>query len=301
MKKLGIYIMVCFMMSSCAPSNRALTRKSRNFSPDAYKRLAIFHLEGDATGAVADALTTEFLAMGFDVVERSNINALLKEMKLEASGLIDPATAKSVAFAEQAEAVILGSVGTTLSGKIYFLNMRFIDIATGEIVWSSNYLNRELTNPRNSIVYISNSVQGQISMPIVSSRIDPKYIPCLRSSARLSLTQNFSLPGKKYKRVALIPLSGTHMFGEDDAIYGALITNLIGGGVEIAERKELESILKEQITGAAGIYSPVRKSQSTTISEWNITIPTAAFSTEIPLSKKNLSERVADKTDHEVR
>ncbi|MCX5792380.1 MAG: hypothetical protein NTY45_09265 [Elusimicrobia bacterium] len=263
----------------------AWTEKSGNFNPNTHKRIAIFSLYGDRTGAVTDALTTEFFGMGYEVVERTGINAVLKEMKLEYSGMIDIMQKKEVARVTNADAIVFGSVKTTMSGDIHFLDLRFVDIVNGDILWSCNYLNRSSSSPRESISKISKSIQEKIK-----KQIQTDEIPYAQS--RLSIVQNTAAPGKKYKKVALLPLSGTNIYDEDSAVYGALITSFIGNGVEMVERKELEGILKEHLNSAGGLYYQDENSHgwSTRTPQTETGISTAAFFSEYSLSKEELSD-----------
>lgn len=256
MKKLLACVFVLVVLSGCAATHKAWTEKSASYNPNSHKRVAIFPLSGDLTGSVQDALGTELLAMGYDVVERSNIKAIMNEMNLGYSGILDTAQTKDVARATNADAIIFGSARTTVSGNIYFIDLRFVDINTGEILWSSNYSNTNFVEPRQSIVLVSKSIQDKLNKPIVASKT------ATFGEARLSIARNQAVSSGPYKKVALLPLFGTHRYGQDNALYGALLTSLLGDGVDLVERKELDNILQEQKKGESGLYAPVTEDKS---------------------------------------
>lgn len=284
MKKLLTYVILALCVSGCATTHNAWTEKSASYNKSAQKRVAIFPFSGDRTGAISDAVATELLAMGYEIAERTSLDSVLKEMRLEYGGVLNKEQTKEVARLINADAIIFGSVIVSYTGRIYALDMRFVEISSGEILWSCNYLNKTGVDTRRSIIEISNSIQEKIGRYISSARPD-KYSLAV---SRLSLSKNPTQAVKKYKKVALLPLTGTRTYAEDDAAYGALVTSLIGNGVEMVERKELVSILGEQANYASGIYNTISVAGIPKGDE--SVISTSAFSGRYPLSQKDLSE-----------
>jgi len=287
MKKLWLLVLMVLGVSGCATTHHAWTEKVSKLDMSGQKRVAIFQLNGDMTGAVADALTTELMGMGFEVVERSSLNAILKEMKLDYSGALDSAQRKEVARASDANAIVFGSVQTTYGGNIYFMDLRFVDIATGEILWSMNYVNDNFENPRKSMKEMTRSIREGINRPVTATKLDKMAF----GEPRLSVAQSPVLHGKKYKKVALLKLGGTNFLGEGNAAYGALVTDLIGNGVEMVERKDLDSILKEHSDAQSGLYNQFAESKRNSTDNPNeVNTSTSILSKSLSLSKQDLSE-----------
>jgi len=284
----NIFLAVLIISFSGCETSRVFTAKSRNYNQSAPRTIAIFPISGDISKTISDAMTTEFMAMGYEVAERTALNDLLKEMKLDFSGVLDANERKEVAKAIGADALIFGSAKTTLGGDIYFLDLRLVDVQTGEILWSSNYLKKAPDDPRYSITAISKSIQKAIDMPVLQ---EGKAFDAFARS-RIGLAQNATLPRKKYKKAALLPLNGSNFYGEKDAIYGALMTSLLGNGVAMVERKQLDDLFEEQLRGGAGLYGQLQenKSASSRGSDSGVYSSTAAFFSEVSLSKKQLSE-----------
>ena len=65
----------------------------------------------------------------FQVMERSNLNAILKEQKLSSTGLIDPETAKKLGKLKMVDAVIVGNI--TPFGNSFRVTIKILDTETG--------------------------------------------------------------------------------------------------------------------------------------------------------------------------
>lgn len=82
---------------------------------------------------VAERLTTKLVQTGkFRMIERSRLEAALKELNLQASGIIDENTAIEAGRMLGAEAVITGTIAR-LNGR-FEVNARMISVATGGII-----------------------------------------------------------------------------------------------------------------------------------------------------------------------
>lgn len=103
------------------------------------RKIAVYELpdvSGRATPEgklVAERLTTRLARTGeFNVIERSRLEAAMKELNLASSGVIDPGTAARAGRILGAEAVVTGTL-TRLNGK-FEINARLIDTETGGIL-----------------------------------------------------------------------------------------------------------------------------------------------------------------------
>ncbi|MBN1829791.1 MAG: hypothetical protein JW884_11685 [Deltaproteobacteria bacterium] len=66
---------------------------------------------------MSDNLTLELMGLGYKVVERSSLDKVVSEQKLQMSGLLDPDTASKVGKLVGVDAVILGNVSTSQNMK----------------------------------------------------------------------------------------------------------------------------------------------------------------------------------------
>lgn len=92
-------------------------------------------LDGQATvfgTFLAEELTTRlFMAGSLDIVERSMLDKIMSELKLGASGAIDPTTAKQIGKLAGVDAIVTGSI-TDLPSSVA-VNCRLIDVQTGRV------------------------------------------------------------------------------------------------------------------------------------------------------------------------
>lgn len=105
----------------------------------------------DLTEVMSDNLALELMNLGYEVVERSSLEKVVSEQKLQMSGLTDPSTATKVGKILNVDAIVLGSItssqqmetgggfygisaGTTVKSVISNATMKLVDIKTGRII-----------------------------------------------------------------------------------------------------------------------------------------------------------------------
>jgi hypothetical protein len=69
------------------------------------------------------------------VVDRKNIEQIMEEYKFQASALTDESTAVEIGKLSGADIIVIGSINYV--GKMYYLNIKLINVETGEIIGSS--------------------------------------------------------------------------------------------------------------------------------------------------------------------
>ena len=81
---------------------------------------------------VTDALTEALFNTGKTrIIERANLHAILKEQKLQTSGLVDESTAKSIGMIAGADFICYGTLKDL--GDSITVNARVVDVETGEL------------------------------------------------------------------------------------------------------------------------------------------------------------------------
>ncbi len=94
-------------------------------------------LNRDIGDIILDKMITSLVNMGrFEVMERAELDKVLKEQNLELSGVVDAATAARVGKGIGLDAIIVGSVSSTGSG--ISLDARLIDTETASIITSKD-------------------------------------------------------------------------------------------------------------------------------------------------------------------
>jgi len=134
-----------------APDGAAGTARDRDFESEYYKKLgtiqdkklAVVGLsmgtanvnQETATGLMV-FVENAFVNIGkVRVVDRKNIEQIMEEYKFQASALTDENTAVEIGKLSGADIIVIGSINYV--GKMFYLNIKLINVETGEIIGSS--------------------------------------------------------------------------------------------------------------------------------------------------------------------
>lgn len=86
----------------------------------------------DTPASVAADVYTAMIKSGFSLVERGQLDKVLKELKIEDTALIDPTTAGKIGKLSGADLMLLGEI--TDSDSLVVINARLMETATGRSV-----------------------------------------------------------------------------------------------------------------------------------------------------------------------
>ena len=116
---------------------------SKHVDPDNIKRIAIFKMDRLSyreNDKISDLLIHEFLRLGYDVVERTEIEKLIKEQKLGASGFVDPDQAVTIGKMAGADSIVIGSgaLEDKSRDELKYFTVKIIDLKTGSVVVTAN-------------------------------------------------------------------------------------------------------------------------------------------------------------------
>lgn len=136
MKKVFILLISFAFLSGCRSSVDIVI--SRHVDPDGIKRIAIFKMDRLSyrdNDKISDLLTHEFLRLGYDVVERTEIEKLIKEQKLGASGFVDPDQAVAIGKLAGADSIVIGSgaLEEKTRDELKYFTVKIIDLKTGSV------------------------------------------------------------------------------------------------------------------------------------------------------------------------
>ena len=197
MKNYFIFVILFFM--SCISPNIAVNRKA-DFSK--IKRIAVLNFSGPNGAVASDIITITLLKHGVDVVERQNIDSVIKELNLSNSDMINSNTRKRIGNLLGVDAIITGNITkckpetkyimknsgnsfyaiTELKGKNIFiqnfdpstdtsiiettaqvgLTLKMIDIETGSILFQA-YMDYEGIDTESAIQTISEYIVASLA------------------------------------------------------------------------------------------------------------------------------------------
>ena len=107
------------------------------------KYLAVLDLEPESISAseakiLTQRLTSQIIALSdYTVVERANIDKILKEQKFQHSGCTDRECAVEIGQLLNADVTVVGTVSKL--GETYTIDSRIIDVRNGEALGSASY------------------------------------------------------------------------------------------------------------------------------------------------------------------
>jgi TolB-like protein len=79
---------------------------------------------------VAEDLSTALINNAFNLVERGQLDKILKELKIQDTALIDPATAQKIGQLSGCDVILVGSISDR--GQFVVINARLMETATGK-------------------------------------------------------------------------------------------------------------------------------------------------------------------------
>jgi hypothetical protein len=119
---------------------------NKNVDQGKFKRIAVVPYDVSAyrgfgrTGGkhggenLADMYSAELLKIGYDVIERTRLTAVVKELELQMTGLINPSTTSKIGKILGVQGMVFG----TAAGRAgaWTCTSRLVDVETGSVVWT---------------------------------------------------------------------------------------------------------------------------------------------------------------------
>lgn len=90
----AVFILTMALLSACAPSARVPVLEPAEINLRGIDKIAVGNISGNVGPSMSDLLTSRLFESGkFTVVDRNNLNRIMKEQELDSSGAVDTATA----------------------------------------------------------------------------------------------------------------------------------------------------------------------------------------------------------------
>lgn len=103
-------------------------------------KVAVIASSGKDTGNyVADLISASLMGIGFRIVERSRLEAILKEHNLSLTGLLEKENYNELGKISNIDNIFLVSGMMSSSGNVSSLVLKLVDLKTGDIILSTNY------------------------------------------------------------------------------------------------------------------------------------------------------------------
>ncbi|MCE5263310.1 MAG: CsgG/HfaB family protein [Deltaproteobacteria bacterium] len=155
MKKVIAIFTVVFLLTGCYTiykknsdfsSKELSVMVSPNFDFNKQKKLAVMTFKGKAYDAakapyfveeeqISDMLATRLMGIGFSIVERTQLERILSEQKLSASGLLSKSDINKIGKLMDVDMLVMGNLDKNSFNTLYqTATVKFIDIETGEVL-----------------------------------------------------------------------------------------------------------------------------------------------------------------------
>jgi curli biogenesis system outer membrane secretion channel CsgG len=173
---ISLLLFLCFFISSCAVQSIVI-KPGYDFTK--IKRVAVLDFKDAAyypnSGSMASELFVKYLLKtGYNVIERAELDSILKEYQLSAQGIIDRSQTKEFGKIAGVDAIITGSIPTAVPERDYYengniryiaaqvgLTCRMISVETGEVLWAgSNTF--DAMNMQTAFEYLVSSLVDQL-------------------------------------------------------------------------------------------------------------------------------------------
>ncbi len=156
MKKFYLILITFLILANCAPAPKYYIKTVPN--PSRYfSKIAVIPENWDTfwiSSFAYRALITELMDVGFNVIERSNLEAILGEQQLQQSGLIEIKEDKNVNFQTYTlDKNKITEIGRLLGvnnlilvyivptgRKIHLGTVRLVDVETGKVLTSTTFV-----------------------------------------------------------------------------------------------------------------------------------------------------------------
>ncbi|MBN1823896.1 MAG: hypothetical protein JW803_06230 [Endomicrobiales bacterium] len=165
-------VSVALFLSSCA-TDTIVMKKDYDFSQ--IKRVAVVEFRNSAyypnSGAMVSQLFAKYLLKaGYNIVERDELDAILRERNLSVSDLINPDHTKKYGRISGIDAIVTGSIPMIVPERDFYENgsprfiaaqvgvtARMISVETGEVLWigSDTY---DAMNTQTAFEYLISSL-----------------------------------------------------------------------------------------------------------------------------------------------
>lgn len=174
--------------------------------------------KSDGTGGEAQITEVVTNVLGrnkhFIVVERSQLNSVMGELKLQNSGIVDDRTAASIGHQSGAQLVAISSYSSAASaqmtnqGPLYrlniTLNLRFVDVQTGAVTFTRQILSGALNGDKTALVSeaitdLSTKLEREVANAfptvgyIIKANSESEYVVDIGKSSGVSLKDEFFL------------------------------------------------------------------------------------------------------------
>ncbi|MCG2726173.1 MAG: CsgG/HfaB family protein [Elusimicrobia bacterium] len=272
LSSLGTFKAISFLfaMALCACSAMQITRNP-NADLNSVRKVAVFPFaESPAQKRVTGEWETLLLSMGYRVVERSEMESMLKEQGLSVGGIVNPSDAPKIGEILGVDGIVFGRSNPRAPYHSYTLtgmprisepppvSVKLVNAKTARVVWN-------LSDESMKKVQISRqgrAVDATLRKSLIKtlkegnwSNIPPSKFYRETGGAIVAFNSEWDM--KPGMRVGIYPfLSDNEQEDEGGAWADKFAGMLMGAGYDVVDRQQIEKMLFEQRGSLSGAIRP---------------------------------------------
>lgn len=168
-------LLLALFLSSCAVQSTVV---KPNYDFKRIKRVAVIEFrdaayQPNSGSLVSDMFIKYLLRTGYDVIERTELDSILKEHQLSVEGILNRAQTKEFGKISGVDAIITGSISMLVPDRVFYdgatprfvaaqagVTCRMIDVETGEILWAGSNTYDGM-NTQTAFEYLVSSIIDQ--------------------------------------------------------------------------------------------------------------------------------------------
>ena len=181
-----LFLFLITFLTSCGGTTSVVMKQGYDFSK--IKRIAVIEFRDSPnypnSGSIVSQLFAKYLLLaGYNIIERDQLDAILKEHNLQLTNLMDPETMTQFRLSG-IDAIVTGSIPMVVPQQNFYdagnprfiaaevgVTVRMISVQTGEVLWigSDTY---DDTDVQTAFEYLVSSLVKQLSQDLKQSAVN---------------------------------------------------------------------------------------------------------------------------------
>lgn len=255
-------------LALCACGGSLQVMRNPSASLASVKKVAVVPFgPAPAQGRITGEWETLLLSLGYRVVERGNIEPLLKEQGLSINGIVNPSEAPRIGEILGVDGLVMGRPNTREPYYSYSMtgapkmsepapvSVKLLDAATARVVWS-------VSNEKDAALNVARegrAVNSQTKRSLEAALTEGGWKaarPPYKESSGAAIAFNAALRTAPGMRVGAYAFAGGNDNGDGGAWADKAAGMLLKAGYDVVDRQQLEKIIAEQKTAASGATRP---------------------------------------------
>jgi len=181
-----LFLFIAAVLTSCGGTAVVVMKPGYDFSK--IKRVAVIEFKDSPnypnSGSIVSEMFAKYLLMtGFNIIERDQLDTILKEHNLQLTNVMDPETLTQFKLSG-IDAIVTGTIPMVVPEQNFYaygnprfiaaqvgLTVRMISVETGEVLWIGSDTN-DASDVQTAFEYLVSSLVKQLSQDLRQSAVN---------------------------------------------------------------------------------------------------------------------------------